>query len=244
MTYARHEDMRVIREYVSDESFLYDEMGNVTERQDNSSLALTEDAYYDNDYRLLTTKLNGTQNLSITYDNTMGNIVSRSDVAGGATWTYSATKKHAVTQAGSSSFVYAYDANGNMSSRQGQTIQWSSYNYPIAISAGSGSTAESISFSYGPDLPAKIASAISALVSLVIRRGRGPLSRSCRAPWAWYGRFWRNRASPRGVVPSRHRTPGVRRPSGLTQFRPPRQITFHQGAANTPSATQYVFSPP
>jgi RHS repeat-associated protein len=133
------------------QSFLYDQMGNVTERQDNSSLALTEDAYYDNDYRLLTTKLNGTQNLSITYDNTMGNIVSRSDVAGGATWTYSPTQKHAVTQAGSSSFVYTYDANGNMSSRQGQTIQWSSYNYPIAISAGSGSTTESISFSYGPD---------------------------------------------------------------------------------------------
>jgi len=88
---------------------------------------------------------------ALTYDNTMGNIISRSDVAGGATWTYSATKKHAVTQAGSSSFVYAYDANGNMSSRQGQTIQWASYNYPIFISAGSGPTAESVSFAYGPD---------------------------------------------------------------------------------------------
>jgi RHS repeat-associated protein len=72
-------------------------------------------------------------------------------VAGGASWTYSPTQKHAVTQAGSSTFAYAYDANGNMASRQGQTIQWSSYNYPIAISAGSGQTAEAVSFSYGPD---------------------------------------------------------------------------------------------
>ena len=80
------------------QSFLYDDMGNVIERQDNSSLALTEDAYYDNDYRLTSTKLNGNQNLSITYDNTMGNIVARSDVAGGANWTYSPTQKHAVTQ--------------------------------------------------------------------------------------------------------------------------------------------------
>ena len=52
------------------------------------------------------------------------------------------TQKHAVTQAGNSSYTYAYDANGNMSSRQGQTISWSSYNYPSSISAGSGSTAE------------------------------------------------------------------------------------------------------
>jgi RHS repeat-associated protein len=38
-----------------------------------------------------------------------------------------------------------------MSSRQGQTIQWSSYNYPTTISAGSGSTAESVSLGDGPD---------------------------------------------------------------------------------------------
>ncbi len=33
----------------------------------------------------------------------------------------------------------------------GSTISWSSYNYPTTINAGSGSTAESVSFSYGPD---------------------------------------------------------------------------------------------
>jgi RHS repeat-associated protein len=131
-------------------SFLYDEMGDVTQREDNN-LGLTENAYYDNDYRLASTTLNSTQNLAITYDNTMGNITSRSDVASGATWTYSTTQKHAVTYAGSSAYQYSYDANGNALTRQGNSITWSSYNYPTTISAGSGSTAETVALAYGPD---------------------------------------------------------------------------------------------
>jgi RHS repeat-associated protein len=131
-------------------AFLYDEMGDVSQRQDNN-LGLTENGYYDNDYRLSSTTLNGTQNLSVTYDDTMGNIISRSDVASGATWTYSSTQKHAVTEAGSSSYQYGYDANGNATARQGNSIVWSSYNYPTTVNAGSGSTAETVAFSYGPD---------------------------------------------------------------------------------------------
>jgi RHS repeat-associated protein len=131
-------------------AFLYDEMGDVTQRQDNN-LGLTENAYYDNDYRLTSTTLGGTQNLAVTYDDTMGNITSRSDVAGGASWTYSTTQKHAVTEAGSSSYQYSYDANGNATARQGNSIIWSSYNYPTTVNAGSGSTAETVAFAYGPD---------------------------------------------------------------------------------------------
>jgi hypothetical protein len=48
----------------------------------------------------------------------------------------------------------SYDANGNAITRQGRSIAWFSYNYPTAISTGSGSTAESVSFAYGPELPA------------------------------------------------------------------------------------------
>ena len=129
--------------------FLYDYMGNLTQRQDNNR-GLTENVYYDNDYRFSFSKLNGTQNLSVAYA-ANGNITSRSDVASGATWTYSPTQIHAVTQAGSSSYVYGYDANGNATSRQGSAIAWSSYNYPTSLSAGSGSTAESVSLEYGPD---------------------------------------------------------------------------------------------
>jgi RHS repeat-associated protein len=134
---------------VQNQSFLYDYVGNVTQRQDNN-LGLTENLYYDNDYRLTSSKLGTTQNLAINYDVT-GNITSRSDVANAATWTYDPVRKHAVTQAGSSAYVYSYDANGNAITRQGSSILWTSYNYPTAISAGSGSTAEDVTFSYGPD---------------------------------------------------------------------------------------------
>lgn len=132
---------------VQNQSFLYDEVGNVTQRQDNN-LGLSENFYYDNDYRLSYSTLNGIQNLSLSY-NTMGNITSRSDVAGGAAWTYDPTHVHEVTQAGSSAYAYAYDANGNMNSRQGSSITWTSYNYPESISDIA--TGETVSFSYGPD---------------------------------------------------------------------------------------------
>ena len=47
--------------------------------------------------------------------------------------------------------IVCYDANGNALTRQGSSIGWTSYNYPTAVNAGSGRTAESVAFSYGPD---------------------------------------------------------------------------------------------
>ena len=44
-----------------------------------------------------------------------------------------------------------YDANGNVTSRQGSSITWNSYNYPNQINSGSGASAEWSIFSYGPD---------------------------------------------------------------------------------------------
>ena len=112
-----------------------DREGNVTQRQD-SNLGLTENFYYDTMNRLSHSTLNGTTNLSLTYDTMgMGNIASRSDVAGGAAWTYDPTHKHQVTQAGSSAYPYAYDANGNVTSRNGSLITWTSYNYPDGINS-------------------------------------------------------------------------------------------------------------
>jgi YD repeat-containing protein len=133
---------------VQNQAFLFDEMGDVTQRQDNNR-GLTENIYYDDDYRLSSSTLGGTQNLSITYA-ANGNISSRSDVASGANWTYDSVHLHAVDEAGSSSYQYSYDANGNAVTRQGNSISWSSYNYPTSISAGSGSTAESVALAYGP----------------------------------------------------------------------------------------------
>lgn len=126
-------------------SYLYDTVGNVTQRQE-STLGLTENFYYDNLYRLDYSQLNSTTNLDLTYD-AMGNITNRTDVNGNATWTYHGTKKHAVATTGSGGISYSYDANGNMTSRGGQSISWSSYNYPTQLNTAT----ESTNFYYGPD---------------------------------------------------------------------------------------------
>lgn len=82
-------------------------------RKDHCSLALTEDAHYNSDYRQTSTKLNRNSNQPIS-TTTRWAIVARSDGAGGAIWTYSSILKHTVTQAGKSSFAYPYDVNGNV----------------------------------------------------------------------------------------------------------------------------------
>jgi RHS repeat-associated protein len=126
--------------------FLYDTLGNVTQRQ-NSNLGLTENFYYDTDYRLDHSTLNGTVNLQMVYDTVgMGNIASRSDVAGGTSWTYDPVRKHAVTQAGTGGYSFGYDNNGNAQTRNGYSITWTSYNYPSGVNA----MGESATFQYGP----------------------------------------------------------------------------------------------
>ncbi|MGH7484159.1 MAG: hypothetical protein ACREMY_00970, partial [bacterium] len=130
------------------QSYLYDLVGNVTQRKQNNAPALTESACYDNLYRLDHTTASsvctGATSLLMTYD-AMGDITSRSDVNAGAAWTYDSVHKHQVKTAGAGN-SYTYDANGNMSTRNGNSITWSSYNYPLAINA----TGESTTFDYGP----------------------------------------------------------------------------------------------
>ncbi len=128
---------------LQNDSYLYDEAGNLIQRQNNNA-GLTENFYYDNLYRLDHSTLGGTTNLALTYDAT-GNITSRSDVAAGATWTYDPTHIHAVTQAGSASYTYSYDANGNAITRNGLTVSWTSYNHPSVINGAGG---ESVQFAY------------------------------------------------------------------------------------------------
>jgi RHS repeat-associated protein len=127
---------------LQNESYLFDAVGNLTQRQ-NNNVGLNEDFFYDPVYRMDHSTLNGTLNLQMVYD-AMGNISSRSDVAAGATWTYDPSRKHAVAQAGSPSFAYTYDVNGNVTSRNGSSITWTSYNHPVTINSGS----ESVQFAY------------------------------------------------------------------------------------------------
>jgi len=131
---------------LQNESYLYDEDGNLMQRQNNNPPGLTENFIYDGVNRLSTSHLGTALNLSITYDVT-GNILSRSDVASGSEWTYDPVHKHQVTQAGSSAFTYAYDANGNVISRNGSLLSWTSFNYPSGVSTAT----ESATFDYGPN---------------------------------------------------------------------------------------------
>jgi RHS repeat-associated protein len=111
--------------------YTWNNVGSLKERKDVNRL-LTENFYYDNLHRLDYSELNNVQNLDLSYD-AMGNILTKSDVSG-STWTYHATKKHAVITAGTNS--YGYDLNGNQTTRNGQTVTWTSYNYPSHVPNG------------------------------------------------------------------------------------------------------------
>ncbi len=116
---------------------------NLSQRQDLKQCA-TETFVYDGlnrlDYSTLTTPGTGTiTNQDLSY-NAIGNILWKQDVGN---YSYHASKKRAVIQAGTTS--YGYDANGNMTSRGGSTIGYTSYNLPGVIYAGSNSS----TLSYG-----------------------------------------------------------------------------------------------
>jgi RHS repeat-associated protein len=106
--------------------------------------SLTEVFVNDSMNRLTSSTLNGSPNLTVSYD-AAGNITSKSDVGSydyttnqsGCTY-YTNTQPHAVRNVGGS--VYCYDSDGNMTSRAGNTISWFSYNQPNLISYGSNST--------------------------------------------------------------------------------------------------------
>jgi RHS repeat-associated protein len=128
-------------------SYQWDTVGNLAQRQDLKQ-SLTEVFTNDSLNRLQSSTRNGSGNLALVIDNT-GNITSRTE--GGITYpyTYDPVHKHAVISVGTgvNQTAYAYDANGNMSSRGGKTIAWTSYNMPTVIN-GSGVSA---AFQYGPD---------------------------------------------------------------------------------------------
>jgi hypothetical protein len=60
----------------------------------------------------------------------------RASKTGVGSYTYHATKKHAVVNAGGTG--YGYDGNGNLISRGGATVSWSSFNYPTYLADPNG----------------------------------------------------------------------------------------------------------
>lgn len=124
-------------------SYQWDRNGNLSQRQDVRQ-SITEAFSIDALNRVTGSTRNGTTNLTVTYDAT-GNITGKGDGASTVGYTYDSVRKHAVASAGGVS--YGYDANGNMNSRGGNSINWASFNLPTVIN---GSTYSS-TFSYGGD---------------------------------------------------------------------------------------------
>jgi RHS repeat-associated protein len=145
------------------QSYLQDENGNVTQRENNNTPGLYENFYYDGDNRLCDVVLNGTATRcttpSMIYDGGNagpGNITTQTGVG---TYAYPAAgqpQPHAVTSLtgtfnGIVNPIFSYDANGNMTSRAGSTVSWFSNNYPATISASDATGSEEVQFTYGPD---------------------------------------------------------------------------------------------
>jgi RHS repeat-associated protein len=143
------------------QSYLQDENGNVTQRQDGVH-SLTENFFYDADNRLTCATLaSSCATPTFVYDGGNagpGNITTQ---VGVGTYTYPAAgqpRPHAVSSItgtfnGITNPPFSYDANGNMTDRAstGANIAWRSSNYPSSISATDATGSENLSISYGPD---------------------------------------------------------------------------------------------
>lgn len=135
---------------IQDLTYDWDAIGNLKNRRDQGAgKDLDESFNYDGLNRLLTSQVTGGATQIVTYDS-LGNIKTKSDVAGGAEYTYGSQANtllpHAVTSIGAETF--AYDANGNMTDDGSRELKYSTFDKPTEIIKGSSHTT---SFQYGPD---------------------------------------------------------------------------------------------
>ncbi len=111
--------------------------GNLKQRIDSLS-GRTEDFTYDALNRLDTQNLNGAQILNLDYGSGGDGNVSFKTGVGTYSYGGSSARPHAVISiTGLQNNTYAYDANGNMTNRDGDLITWYSYNLPKRINYGS-----------------------------------------------------------------------------------------------------------
>jgi RHS repeat-associated protein len=131
---------------LQDLEYQWDDADRLLSRADQAQSGLTETFAYDELNRLDRSWRNGVLNLDVAYDE-LGNITSKFETGLGTyTYKYDASRKHAVISAGPN--AYAYDANGNMQSRNGAGTSWYSFNLPNVIGQSGG---ESSRLWYGPD---------------------------------------------------------------------------------------------
>ena len=131
----------------------FDELGNLTKRHDQGLSKLMggpaknmEEVFtYDNLNRLKTTRIAGeaSANVDTTYD-ARGNIKTKSGVG---TYAYGNTSNRlvSVTPSGGTAVTYAYDSNGNLTSGDGRTLSYTSFDKPHTITKGTGQT---VKFAY------------------------------------------------------------------------------------------------
>lgn len=127
-------------------SYAWDKVGNLLQRQDLRQ-GISEDFSYDGQDRLISARRNGVQSLALSYD-PAGRIQSKSDAG---TYSYAAAHPGAVVAVSggpAGSLGFGYDANGNMTSRNGKTLSWTAAQLPKRINYGGSDYAE---FDYGPD---------------------------------------------------------------------------------------------
>jgi RHS repeat-associated protein len=130
-----------------DLEYVWDVAGNLKSRADLNR-SLSEAFTYDDLHRLTRVTRNSVNTLTLSYAPN-GNILSKSDVG---TYTYHPTKLHAVTSiTGSTNQTFSYDANGNMTGRNGGQLLWFADSRAKRVRMSPGSAANSSEFQYGPD---------------------------------------------------------------------------------------------
>ena len=105
------------------QTYSYDYAGNLTNIIDYVNSWQIQSFTYDSLNRLLFATTDGVgygqYQQDYQYDSYTGNLLNRSDVG---TYTYAQSKPHAVSSAGTNTYVY--DANGNMTHRNDGNTQW------------------------------------------------------------------------------------------------------------------------
>jgi RHS repeat-associated protein len=119
-------------------TYAYDPLGNLHQRQDTNSGNLTETFSYDALNRLIqaSRSVNPTL-LSYTYDS-VGNLLSKSDVGNYTYPPFGSAQPHAVSSIGGGAVTttFTYDGNGNQTDGLGRHIDYASYNKPARITQG------------------------------------------------------------------------------------------------------------